>query len=232
MAYTKRLLISGVTGNIGQALTQIACKQDWQITGVARHASPHISPNISMWSLNLTDWDTTRSWVQIQEPFDLVVVAHGIQQPNWLLELTEPSYLNVTKNNLDSAVSLTCALIQQYKLKPNALIIYCSSLQAATPRVGRGAYAIAKAGLEALARVVAVELAPNRRAIALRLGQLTTPMQGIQFAPFEQLSLQQRALVSWVTPKDVAKLCLDLYWQKSMTGCVIDLDSGQGRNVW
>jgi len=223
-----RALISGATGNIGQALIPLAREKDWQTVGVARHAQP----NFAIAPLDLTDWATTASWVSQQAPFDLVVMAHGVQQPNQLCALTKRSYLDVITNNLDSAVSLTCALVQQHKLEPNALLIYCSSLQAATPRGGRGAYAIAKAGLEALARTVAVELTPCARAIALRLGQLTTPMKGIQFTPEEQVSLQRRALLPWVAPEDVAQLCLDLYWQRSLTGCVIDVDSGQGRNVW
>ena len=224
----KRVLITGATGNIGQACVVYADSLQWLIRGVSRHGSD--DPRID--AADLSRWDVVNYWTYCQQPFDLVIMAHGVQIPATVEHLTEDVWQAVLSNNLSSAVALTHTLKCHEKLTDDSLIVYCSSIQAYTPRAGRGAYAAAKAGLEAFGKVVAAELAPQTRVISLRLGQLTETMAGIEFPVEERVKLESRMLLPWVMPTDVAKLIWALYEQKSMTGCVIDVDSGHGRNVW
>lgn len=222
---SKRLLLTGATGNVGQACREVFA--DWAITAWSKHGLDDTL------GVDLQRWQASAYQLRhVTEPFDLVIMAHGTQQPQRLADITEDNYNNIVGNNLTSCVALTNALVQKQLLAPGSLLIYCSSIQATTPRVGRGLYACAKAGLEAFMRTAALELAPQTRAIALRLGQLTTTMGGIEFTTTERVVLQARALLPWVEPLAIAKLCLNLYEQPSMTGCVLDVDSGQGRNVW
>jgi NAD(P)-dependent dehydrogenase (short-subunit alcohol dehydrogenase family) len=147
--------------------------------------------------------------------------------------MTEDDWLSIWYDNTSSCIGLTQALVKEQKISRGGLIVYCSSIQANTPRKGRGLYAASKAALEAFGKTVAVELADQGiRCVTLRLGQLTETMGGVVFGAEERSRLEQRALLPWVDPGDVAKLCFDLYEQKSLTGTVIELDSGHGRNVW
>lgn len=222
---SKRLLLTGATGNIGRACRAVFT--DWTIEAWSKQGLDNTT------SVDLQRWQAIEYQLRrVVEPFDLVIMAHGTQQPWRLADITESSYSNIINGNLTSCVALTSVLARKQLLAPGSLLVYCSSIQAATPRVGRGLYACAKAGLEALARTAAVELAPETRAVALRLGQLTETMGGIKFTAAEETALQARALLPWVAPLAIAKLCLALYEQPSLTGCVLDVDSGQGRNVW
>lgn len=223
-----RALVTGATGNVGKATIELLHIQGWAVVGLSRGGS-----QISDYhAVDLSNQDEVIKFTKsLRGFFDLVIMTHGTQKAVELGSYTD-DYDNIRVNNLDSAVYLTDALIHFDKLNPGALIIYCSSIHATQPRAGRGPYAIAKAGLEALARVVAIEQAPNIRAVALRLGQLTQVMRGVVFTEAQFKAIEERTPYPWVEPMDVAKLCLALYEQKSLSGAVIDVNSAHNLNVW
>ena len=227
MECSRKVLVTGATGNVGQAVSSQFSAQGWQVERWSRQGAA------DTYALDLADWNAPFYALERRsEAYDTCVMAHGFQEPRAIANLSSALWETIITANLSSCAALTSALIRYDKLKDNSLLIYCSSLQAYTPRAGRSAYAAAKAGLEAFAKTAAQELAPRTRVIVLRLGQLTNTMAGVTFSNDEQARLAERALVPWVAPADVARLCLELYEQKSLTGCVLDIDSGQGRNVW
>lgn len=229
-----RALVSGATGNVGRACVHLLTMQGWEVVGIARNTEGLAGVH----KVDLTTTATANAFIanleyQVSGGFDLVVMTHGTQHG---VELGQWDfgqwYEDVRINNLDSAVNLTTVLISNGKLNPGALIVYCSSIHAMQPRAGRGPYTIAKAGLEALARVVAIEQAPDIRAVALRLGQLTQVMRGVVFTEAQFKAIEERTPYPWVEPMDVAKLCLALYEQKSLSGAVIDVDSAHSISIW
>lgn len=223
-----RALVSGATGNVGRACAELLTLQGWQVVGVSRGGSDLADYH----AVDLSNQDeVVRFAKSLPGLFDLVVMTHGTQKAVELGSYCD-DYDNIRANNLDSAIYLTDVLIHFGKLNPGALIVYCSSIHATQPRAGRGPYAIAKAGLEALARVVAIEQAPDIRAVALRLGQLTQVMKNVVFTEAQFKAIEERTPYPWVEPMDVAKLCLALYEQKSLSGAVIDVDSAHSINVW
>lgn len=237
-----RVLITGVTGNVGQTCAKLFLAQGWEVVGVSRSAGALSAGPLTkadLYTLSLTiDSDIARL-IESQPPFDLIIMAHGVQQG---CEIGSPdfvdAYHSVIDGNLTSAIYLTQELIRQGKVNEGGLIVYCSSIQATQTRAGRGPYGIAKAGLEALTRIVAVEQAGRGiRAVALRLGQLESDgepatMRGIAF-PSEMLeAMRRRCLAPWVDVKEIASLCRELYNQKSLTGAVLDLDSGHSLSIW
>ena len=227
MSYYKTTLITGATGNVGQACNYYFTDHNWRVIQWARHGAECV------YQVDLTDWQASCNQLGKTPKLDMVIMAHGVQKPSLIAHLNADLWSEIITHNLTGCVALTSNLVNMDKLNPGALIVYCSSIQAHSPRAGRGAYAAAKAGLEAFMKTAAVELAPSKvRAVALRLGQLTETMGGISFDPAEKAKLEARALLPWVEPDAVAKLCYDLYSQTSMTGCVLDLDSGHGIAVW
>ena len=229
-----RALVTGCTGQVGKAVIELLLSQGWEAVGVARRIDRAL--NTTMFraiSVDLADPDDISQSIPRKPLLDLVVMTHGTQHG---VTIGDPAfeswYREIVDNNLTSAVHLTNHLIFNNQLNPGSLIIYCSSIHATQPRRGRSPYAIAKAGLEALTRSVAIEQAPKVRAVALRLGQLEKPMKGISFTPEQEAAIKECTPLKWVSPSEVAALCLALYEQKSMTASVIDLDSGHHINVW
>ena len=63
----KRALIAGVTGAIGSALArELAARDDWQVYGLSRRASPAPIAGVEYRQLDLDDFDASRS----AEPLD------------------------------------------------------------------------------------------------------------------------------------------------------------------
>lgn len=225
-----RALITGSTGNVGSATAKLLLANGWEVIGAARHVD--YDSGYDTHAVDLADPDEISQFIP-RKKFDLVVMTHGTQHG---VEIGDPAfeswYKEIVDNNLTSAVHLTNHLIFNKLLNPGALIVYCSSIHATQPRKGRGPYSLAKAGLEALARVVAIEQAPTARAVALRLGQCSQPMKGIVFTPEQEAAIRDKTPLQWVEPAEVAALCLALYDQKSLTGETIEISSGHSLNIW
>lgn len=231
MKQRKRILVTGVSGNVGSACAELFLANNWEIVGCARSIRTGWN---SDHSVDLSKPDEVSEFIVPQSPFDLVVMTHGTQHG---IEIGDLDYMkwyqDVMNNNLHSAVCLTNALIEHGQLYREALIVYCSSIHATQPRASRSPYAIAKAGLEALARSVAIEQSGmGIRAVALRLGQLAEPMKGVIFTKEQEDAIKKLTPLKWVSPAEVATLCLALYGQKSMTGATLDLNSGHSINAW
>lgn len=227
-----RALVTGISGNVGSATAKLLLANGWEVMGIARHVDYKSGYDVHL--VDLIYPHEISDFLYQQAAFDLVIMTHGTQEPAIIgSDDFDVIYQRVRANNLDSAVYLTDALIHFDKLNPGALIVYCSSIHATQPRASRGPYAIAKAGLEALARVVAIEQSgAGIRAVALRLGQMETPMRGIVFTPEQEAAIKECTPLKWVSPDEIAALCLALYEQKSLSGTVIDVDSVHSINVW
>lgn len=241
---SKRVLITGVTGNLGRACQGHFAALGWSSVGLSRHLC-QIQHDASTGryateeGYDLTDPDAVRSLchsmraVYGEKSVDLVIMTHGVQRLAALGGLFDAdNWQAVVGGNLRSAALLTDALFDRKLLAKGSLIVYCSSIQATQPRAGRGLYAIAKAGLEALARIVAVEGAPDVRAVALRLGQMDGTMQGVEFDEVTRGAIEQRTPLRWVSFFETASLIESLCNQSSMTGATLDIDSGHSLNIW
>lgn len=221
MFMEKRILVTGITGNLGKAAAKHFDETGWNVVGVSRGAG-----------LDLTNWEATAQFIAGQSPFDIVFMTHGVQRKVMIKEFNKDDLANILDNNLTSAMVLSSALLKYNGLNPGALVVYSSSIQATQPRAGRGLYCVAKAGLEALGRSMAVELDEGRRAIALRLGQMTGQMKGIHFDEAEAKRISKKTPLPWVAFDDMARFVLNLYYQLSISGEVIEISSGHKFSVW
>ncbi len=217
-----RVLVTGANGNLGRAMVRLARERGHEVLAVSRSGKDVVHANLEH------PMGRARVFHSVQEPLDLVVCAHGINQPNQGVEAIE----DMVRNHVASTGALIWMLHQGQKLTSGSLVVLCSSIQATTPRKGRLAYAVAKAALEGLGRALAVELAPRVRVVTLRLGHFTRTMKGVHFGESEREQLKERALLPWIPPDEIADFILGLYKVQSMTGCVIDYDSGQQLNTW
>lgn len=220
-------LIAGARGNLGSALRAEAARRNWAAVGMGRGCGAYGI------DVDLADYRALEQAVQrLSGRFHLIVMAQGYQAPTLLNQASPDRIERIFRDNLLSATYLSSLLLREGKLAEGGLIVYCSSIQAAAPRPGRALYAAAKSGLEGLMRGVAAELWPKGRAIALRLGQFTTPMSGLHFPPEEEAYLKSRSPLGFLEPPSIASLVFALFEAKQLTGCVIDYEGGQLRNIW
>jgi NAD(P)-dependent dehydrogenase (short-subunit alcohol dehydrogenase family) len=226
-----RVLIAGASGNVGTACINHFCNQEGaQVYGVSR-TEPQVKhyDNFHFIKANLAYEPEA---IIMPQQFNLVIMAQGTHQKLFIGKHSMELGMEIVKNNLFSAWALTHVLIEFNLLAFNSLIIYSGSLQATCPRAGRGPYAMAKAGIEALTKVIAVEQSPRTRAICLRMGQLTKLMKNITFNPEEAKLIENTVFSKFPSPKEIARFCHDLYNMPGITGAIIDIDSGHHLSVW
>ncbi|WP_131786677.1 SDR family NAD(P)-dependent oxidoreductase [Protofrankia symbiont of Coriaria ruscifolia] len=90
---------------------------------------------------------------------DVVVANAGISRPGAIADLAEPSWDEVIATNLTGVFRTVRAAVPHLR-KEGGRIITVSSVLAGRAVPAAGAYAASKAGVEALTRTAAVELAP------------------------------------------------------------------------
>jgi NAD(P)-dependent dehydrogenase (short-subunit alcohol dehydrogenase family) len=108
---------------------------------------------------------------------DIVVTSAGIQRYGTVEETSEALWHEVLDVNL-TGVYLTCrAAVPHLRARGGGAIVAVSSVQAFVAQQRVAAYAVSKAGINALVRSLALDHAPDRiRANAVCPGSVDTPM--------------------------------------------------------
>lgn len=213
-----KVLIIGDTGNLGSSIVNKCQKENIEYFGISKNTSTY-----------------SGAWNSLHDigRFDIVVMAHGVQERISLSEVNDDNWNKIIDNNLKSPVIITTILAKEQVVKHGGLIVYISSIQAAQPREGRGLYAIAKGGIETLTRIAAVEFTQyNVRTVCLRLGQMTKSMKGITFDDAQIASIKKKTPLPWVDGNKVADFIFDLYKQESLSGEVIEISSLHKMSIW
>ncbi len=111
-------------------------------------------------SFDLGDKNKRRSWLanQTEIPGTLVLNA-AVNSPNSFEAQSEEQFQEILEVNLLANRDLLLSVLPSMKTNQFGRIVFISSLYSTRARVGRSAYSISKAGLEALARSIAVEYA-------------------------------------------------------------------------
>lgn len=113
-------------------------------------------------------------------------------------------------------------------------IVSISSLNGTLPVYGYAAYCAAKAGLEMLTRVAALELAPRARVNAVAPGPVDVPSSFVHSFPAFLDGIRRRHLIAHrlAAPAEVARAVLFLASDSAtwITGQTLTLDGGVGLN--
>lgn len=226
-----RILITGVSGNLGRALARQALAAGHAVVGLSR-TNPHIEDMTWMYADLSNQYINMRLLRMLKADFagqvELCFLAHGLQEPKSIIEMGQRDVETMMNVNLYSLLHLVRFLRINDALAEGSVIVFCSSIQARQPRAGRGLYGMAKAGLEVLARTINQEWSPEVRAVALRLGHLDKPMAGIQ-VDYGQIA--PRLPFGLIPCQSLAALILELPRQTSIAG-VLDLSAGHSDNIW
>ena len=130
-----------------------------------------------------------------------------------------------TRVALDGAWRVCNAFAPGMLARGDGLIVNIVDLSAWQPWRGFAAHGVAKAGLLALTRQLALELAPAVRANAIAPGNVLPPPQ---MSPERVESMARRSLLGrWGSPDDVARALLYLVEADFVTGDVLTVDGGE-----
>lgn len=185
-----RLVITGASGALGQAILRHARAAGWSTASIARRTCPDAD-----WSTcaDLTNPQQTEDAFAHMEATwglpDALIHAAGAGLPRLFPRLSTDSIDHLLDANLSTALHTARAVLPAFFRRGHGSLVFVGSLAALRPRPGQAVYAAAKGALESLTRALARELAPKSiRVNTLAPGFLDSPMVH-SLPPAEQAAL-------------------------------------------
>jgi len=141
--------------------------------------------------------------------------------------VSEEQWDELLASNLKAPYFLVQALVPALK-KKNGCVVNIVDIHAERGLLGFSVYSIAKAGLVALTKILAKELAPEIRVNAVAPGAILWPEQGEMNKQQKQEIEAKVALQRVGSPEDIARAIAFLINDASyVTGQVITVDGGR-----
>lgn len=213
----KNILVTGASSGIGKA-TAIECSKMGAYVSIVGRNEGRLNDTFSQLEgnpenhskifLELTDYAQVESAIKEMHSFDGIVNCAGIGTTNLFQFLTRDKMQHVFDVNFFSPVELTRLLLKKKKINKNASIVFLSSIDGPiNSHIANSSYSATKAALAAIAKGMAVELAPkNIRVNYLMPGQTETPLIHNEFITEEQLSIdmEKYPLKRYGRPEEIA----------------------------
>lgn len=182
---------------------------------------------------DVTDWDMAEA-VAAAIPADILVNCAGLYPSGPLLELDEAHWDRLLDVNLKATMRMTQAVGRRMVERGRGSIVNIASVQAFRPTAGKAAYAASKAGVVALTKVSAIELAPAVRVNAVTPGPIMTDVvkaaiaRGGGTAPITARRISQVPLGRLGEPDEVARVVQFLASPAAafVTGAAWTIDGG------
>ncbi len=160
---------------------------------------------------------------------DIVVNNAGITKDNLLMRMTEESFNDVVRTNLNSVFNITKACQRPMLKQRSGSIINISSVVGVKGNAGQSNYAASKAGIIGFTKSIAMELGSrNIRCNAIAPGFIETEMTDTLPPETVKQWRETIPLKRGGTPEDVANAVLFLASDLSsyITGQVLGVDGG------
>lgn len=160
---------------------------------------------------------------------DVLVNNSGITKDQLLLKMNTQSFVDVIDVNLKGTFNAIKAVSRIMMKQRSGVIINMASVIGIIGNVGQANYAASKAGVIALTKSVAKELAPRHiRANAIAPGFIATKMTDVLSDDTKTAILNNIPLQHMGEPEDVANVAYFLASDqaKYITGQVINVDGG------
>jgi len=232
----KQILVVGATGDLGCSIARHLKAEGAELVISGRNAEKlnALAQELGgdSLSVDLSDSAGRAQLVEAVCVLDGLVYAAGVAPVapvRYLKDADLEACLNV---NTTGPLLLVRDLLKNKKLNAGASIVWLSSVAAARGSAGYAAYAASKAGLEASARCLALELAPKRiRVNCMAPGMIETEMAATAAERIsgEALTAHLKAYpLGTGQPADVAAAASFLLSESSrwVTGVTLPVDGG------
>jgi NAD(P)-dependent dehydrogenase (short-subunit alcohol dehydrogenase family) len=203
--------VTGGSGGIGKACAAKLCELGYDVVLSARRVDPLRAAADEIGARYIAaDASDPSGFAQAIGPLetiDLVVHAAGTLGGTYARKQTFEQWQTIMSANLDSCFVLTAAVLP--KMRPGSRLVFISSSAAHEPMMARTAYSASKAGMNAFARALALEV--DRDGIAVHIvtpGPVETEM--LQDVPFEMNAIAAADVADAVAWLDTVDPSVDL----------------------
>lgn len=146
----KKALITGASRGIGKAIAERFRAEGYSLL-IPSHAELDLA----------SDSSVDRYLAGLTDPIDVLVNNAGINPLGEISQVIDANIEQTMKVNLVSPLRLIRGVIPSMVKRRHGRIVNVSSVWSVVSKTGRGIYAATKAGLNALTRTLAVELAKD-----------------------------------------------------------------------
>ena len=165
----KRVLVTGASSGIGKATAEECAKCGAKVVLTARNEE-RLKATLdslegeghAMIIADLTKQEELTALVGQLETLDGVVLCAGINDKSIIKFLNQEHVEKMLATNFTSPVYLSQLLAKKKKLSKESSVVFISSISAFYPSVSNAMYASTKAALSQFAKVLALELMPQK----------------------------------------------------------------------
>jgi len=204
-------LVTGGSGGIGKGCGRKLCELGYDVVLAARREGPLRAAAEEIGAryvvADVSDPAGFSAAVSTFETIDLVVHAAGVLGGTYARKQTFEQWRTIMSANLDSCFVVTAAVLP--RMRAGSRLVFISSSAAHEPMPGRTAYSASKAGMNAFARALALEV--DRDGISVHIvtpGPVETEM--LQDVPFEMYAIQVSDIAEAVAWLDTVESSVDL----------------------
>lgn len=204
-------LVTGGSGGIGKGCAAKLCERGYEVVLVARREAPLRAAAAEIGARHIvadaSDPTGFAAAISELERIDLVVHAAGTLGGTYARKQTFDQWQSIISANLDSCFVVTSAVLP--RMRAGSRLVFISSSAAHEPMPARTAYSASKAGMNAFARALALEV--DRDGISVHIvtpGPVETEM--LQDVPFEMYAIQVSDVAETVAWLDTVDSSVDL----------------------
>ena len=235
----KTALITGATGGIGRAIAKTLHAQGANLilTDISAEAldafRAELGDRVAVFAGNITNENDIKSLVKFgTETFgniDILINNAGITKDTLSMRMTDDMWDAVLAVNLTAGFRLTREVLPQMMKKRWGRIVSMASIVGVIGNVGQANYAASKAGLIAMSKSIAGEVAGRGiTANCIAPGFIATPMTENLPDNVKQAMLDRIPMKRMGTPQDIANVVAFLASDESayVTGQTINVNGG------
>ena len=220
------MVVTGGTSGIGAATSRRFLEEGARVVSIALAGEAT--------TINVADGASVSAAVDVAVKkfgrLDVIVNAAGVIKRQASLEMSAEEFRRIVDVNLTGAFLCAQAAARRMVAGGGGAILMTASTNGLVAHPLYAAYNASKAGVIALARTMALELAPTVRVNAVCPGYVLTPMQEAEYTPEMLREVDARIpLGRHARPEEVAALFAFLASDDGayLTGAVIPVDGGE-----
>lgn len=227
----KRVVVTGGTSGIGAATCRRFVAEGARVVAVSLGPEEEVDGLVAVVHADVSEpgrvADAFAEVDRVLGGLDVLVANAGISIRRSFLDITPDEWQRVLAVNLSGV--FYCAQQAARRMEEGVILVTAST----NGIVGQPLYAdynAAKAGVIALSKTMALELAPRIRVNAVCPGYVLTPMQEAEYTPEMRAAIDRRIpLGRHATPDDVAGLFAFLASDDGayLTGATVAIDGGE-----
>lgn len=202
--HNRIVLIAGGSGALGQSVVPAFARAGSRVIVVDRHVPAEIRGGLGLQADVTDEADIQRVLQEVRQtvgPVDVLINLVGGFATGRLVETETALWQRMLTMNLTSAFLLSKAVLPQMTERRTGRIIHIAARAAVDPFPGATAYIVAKSGLVALVKTLALETAGTGVTVN---GILPTTID----TPANRKNMTDADPSKWVSPESIAQLLL------------------------